>query len=227
MIEKERLLLVLEGNDGAGKSLQVKLIREFYEQQNKSVKLIHFPMYGHNMYSEMISKFLKGEYGSIGEVDPIFVANIYAMDRYMYKNELLKDLDEYDVVIMDRYVHSNMAYQGAKRKKESDRLQLIWEIYHFEFDFLNLPYPDLVLFFDVPVNEIERRLNLNRKGDDRDYLDGKQDIHEKDIDFQSNVRNSYLLLNTMKNFKVINAYNEKGILTPNDLFISYKNYLKI
>ena len=219
-------LIDLEGCDAAGKSLQIKLLKEYYEQQGKKVKHIHFPMYGHNVYSEMISKFLKGDYGNIDEVDPIFVANIYAMDRYMYKKELLKDLEDNDFVLMDRYVFSNMAYQGAKMKSHAEKDSIIRNILHFEFDFLKLPYPDLILFFDVPVKEIERRLNLDRKGDDRNYLDGKKDIHEQDINFQSDVRDIYLYLEKESNYFIVNAYNEQGILSPEDLFNSYKNYLK-
>jgi len=216
--------IVLEGNDASGKSLQMKFITEFYQNQGKKVKFIHFPMYGHNMYSDMISKFLRGEYGSNDEVDPIFVANIYAMDRYMYKNQLLKDLEENDIVVMDRYVFSNIAYQGAKTKTEQEKAHM-FQILDFEFGFLELPYPDLVLFFDVPITEIERRLNLGRTGADRDYLNGKQDIHEKDIDYQSKVRDMYLSMTDLTNFYVINTYNEQGILNPEDLFNSFKSYL--
>ena len=70
---------------------------------------------------------------------------------------------------------------------------------------------------------IERRLNLDRKGDDRNYLEGKKDIHEQDINFQSNVRDIYLSLEKESNYFIINAYNEQGILNPKDLFNNYKN----
>jgi dTMP kinase len=217
----------LEGLDSSGKSSQIKLITEYFQKQNKKVKFIHFPMYGHNMYSEMISKFLRGEYGSNDEVDPIFVANIYAMDRYMYKNQLMRDLEEYDIVVMDRYVFSNIAYQGAKTKSDDEMKDIYDEIFHFEFEFLQLPYPDMIIFFDVPISEIERRLNLERTGTDRDYLNGKKDIHEQDISYQDKVRDIYLFMKDegIKNFFVIPAYNEQGILPPIELFNTYKNQL--
>ncbi len=216
-------LIVLEGCDAAGKGSQIKLIKEYFEDIGKKVKHIHFPMYGYSEYSEMVSKFLRGEYGDNDSVDPIFVANIYAMDRYMYKTQLINDLEENDMVLMDRYVFSNMAYQGSKIKEEKNNI--INNIFNFEFDFLKLPYPDLIIFFDVPISEIDRRLNAGRTGDDRNYLNGKQDIHEKDINFQSKVRNIYLSMNNIKNFNTIKAYNEKGILSPNELFNKYKDLI--
>jgi dTMP kinase len=175
----------------------------------------------------MISKFLRGEYGDNEQVDPVFVANIYAMDRYMYKNQLIKDLEENDIVVMDRYVFSNIAYQAAKAKTDYDK-EHMFEILNFEFGFLDLPYPDVTLFFDVQIEEIKRRLELSRTGDDRNYLNGKQDIHEKDIDYQSRVRDIYLEMNKRgtTNFFVIKTYNDNGVLSPNELFDSYVNFIK-
>ena len=39
---------------------------------------------------------------------------------------------------------------------------------------------------------VDRQLKRNRVGSDRDYLDGKSDIHESSIEFQKKVRNIYL-----------------------------------
>ncbi len=96
-------------------------------------------MYGDNQFSEVIAKFLRGEFGGINEVSPYFVANIYAMDRYMFLPTLQMALDTMDVVLLDRYVFSNLAYQGAKYPNgsiASDQVKK-W-IMDFEFDFLKL-----------------------------------------------------------------------------------------
>lgn len=222
------MLINLEGCDSAGKSTQVKLIIDYYEKLGKTVKYIHFPMYGHNMFSEMITDFLKGKYGENDKVDPYFVSEIYTMDRYMYKEQLLKDLKEYDVVLIDRYVFSNVAYQVPKVKDDyfmtpSDLLNHIIEK---EFIFLKLPYPNLILFLDVPIFEIEKRLNDDRIGEDREYLDGEKDIHEQDIKYQENVRQIYLSISGLENVKIVETYKDK-LLTPKEIFNSYKKYLEI
>lgn len=218
-------LISTEGLDGAGKSSQVKLIREYYESIGKKVKHIHFPMYGHSIFSDLISKFLRGDFGNIGEVDPKFVANIYAMDRYMYKNQLIKDLEDNDIVIMDRYVHSNIAFQCAKMN-DLDVIKSAQQISNFEFNFLELPYPDLILYFDVPIETIEKRLNSNRVGSDREYLDGGKDIHEADIEFQKKVREEYLRMKGYRNYNVIECSDGDKIFNPIELFNGYKGLLK-
>jgi dTMP kinase len=85
-----------EGNDAAGKSSQINLICEYLESIGKTYKKIHFPMYGKNEFAETISAFLRGEYGDANEVDPLFVANIYAMDRYKEYN--LKHVVNYEPI---------------------------------------------------------------------------------------------------------------------------------
>jgi len=215
-------LIVLEGIDSAGKGTQVKEITKYFTDNNFKFDFLHFPKYGHNEFSEVIAKFLRGEFGGIDDVDPYFVANIYAMDRYMYKPELLQQLEDNDVVLLDRYVFSNLAYQGAKYEDEGKSAYIQTWIEEFEFDFLGLPYPDLTLFLDVPINIVENRLK-EREGEDRDYLKGKKDIHEEDLNFQSKVRDIYLSLENAKNYHIVKCVKNDKLLTPEELFNSYKN----
>jgi dTMP kinase len=223
-------LIVLEGLDGAGKSTQINLIKKYFEEYNLKYEYIHFPKYEHNEYGKIISAFLRGEYGNIDEVDPIFVANIYAMDRYLYLPTLQKQLIENDVVLLDRYVFSNMAYQGAKYDNDTQSQIIRDWINEFEFGFLELPYPNLTIFFDVPIDAIEQRLNNKREGTDRKYLNGKTDIHEKDIQFQKKVRDNYLMLKNYTDYHIIDCTTEISknffrLDDPEELFNKYKNLL--
>jgi len=223
--DKRGKLIVLEGNDGAGKSSQIKEICQYLDDIGKTHKEIHFPMYGANQFADIITMFLKGDFGNVDEVDPLFVANIYAMDRYKYKPELMSDLDVYDYVILDRYVFSNMAFQGAKYQTEEKRHSIVKWIDDFEFDFLQLPYPDVVIYFNLPIDVIKDRL-VGREGEDRNYLEGKQDIHEADLKFQSRVRKIYLGLNDMDNYNIVDCLGKNDeVLSPEDLFHSYAELL--
>lgn len=223
--EHKGKLINLEGNDGAGKSTQIKLITEYLDTIGKTYKQIHFPQYDKNEFASVISLFLQGEFGKSNEVDPLFVANMYAMDRYKNKNLLLKSLDEYDYLILDRYVFSNIAFQGAKYTDNDKKQSIIKWIEDFEFKFLQLPYPDLIMYFDLPIDVIKNRL-INRKGKDRDYLNNKSDIHEENLDLQTNVRKMYLGLSEFENYKVINCINNNGdVLSASELFNSYKDLL--
>lgn len=221
--ERRGKLINIEACDGVGKSTQINLICEYLDSIGKTYKHIHFPMYDSNNFSEIISMFLRGDLGKNDEVDPLFVANIYAMDRYKYKPQLIKDLDEYDYVILDRYVFSNMAFQGAKYMVEEKRQSIVKWINDFEFDFLQLPYPDDIIYFDLPIDIIKERLDGR---ENREYLKGKQDIHEADLVFQSRVRKIYLGLGVFGSYHIVDCIGKFGeVLPPEDLFENYKHLI--
>ena len=64
-------------------------------------------------------------------------------------------------------------------------------IFNTEYGKFELPVPDLNIFLDVPISFVESKLKSSRNGQDREYLDGGQDIHEADIQFQIKVRDLY------------------------------------
>jgi len=228
-------IIVLESLDGGGKTTQCDLIKKYFEEHGLTYAYIHFPIYDNNEASKVVAAYLRGEYGNINEVDPVFVANIYAMDRYLYLPTLKRQLMENHVILLDRYVFSNMAFQGAKYITDTQSQIMRDWINEFEFGFLELPYPDLNIFFDVPMEFIKERLNVREQGDTRVYLDGKKDIHEADLDFQERVRDNYLALKGYQNYQIVPcAYttvpesSKVGCLktyTPEQLFGTYKKYL--
>jgi dTMP kinase len=58
-------------------------------------------------------------------------------------------------------------------------------------------------------------LSNQRLGDDRGYLEGKQDIHEADLSFQEKVRQEYLDLVAMDPlFELVPCYNKQMQMLP-------------
>ena len=72
------MLVVLEGLDGAGKSTQVKKLREYLEGIYGSLEYIHFPRYDAPVYGNLISRFLRGDFGDNESVHPQLVALLFA-----------------------------------------------------------------------------------------------------------------------------------------------------
>ena len=185
------MLIVLEGLDGAGKSTQVKKLKEYLTERCGALEYIHFPRYDAPVYGDLIGRFLKGEFGSIDAVHPQLVALLFAEDRHGAAPQMREALAAGKVVLLDRYVYSNIAYQCAKLPAGAERLRLRDWIFDTEYGDFNLPVPDLNLFLDVPIGFVEKSLAAHRQGDDRDYLQGAQDIHEASIRFQEAVRDLY------------------------------------
>lgn len=218
------MLVVIEGLDGAGKSTQVKKLKAYLEQKCGGMEYIHFPRYDAPVYGDLISSFLRGDFGSIDAVHPKLVALLYAEDRHGASAQMKQALKNGTCVLLDRYVYSNIAYQCAKIKNQEEREELRQWINDTEYGDFDLPRPDLNLFLDVPITFVERKLMENRKGQDREYLSGAQDIHEADIEFQKQVRNVYLRqCEVDPKFIRIDCSSEDGsMLPPDEIFSKIK-----
>lgn len=209
------MLIVVEGLDGAGKSTQVNKIKEYIISKGKELKYLHFPRYDAPVVGEMIAKFLRGEFGNISEVDPMIVAYLYAEDRRDASTMVREWLKDGDVVLFDRYVYSNIAFQCAKIEDTQRCNELKDWIKHSEYEEFGIPKPDLNIFLDVPISFIKSNLTDTRKGDDREYLNGRSDIHEADINFQIKVRDIYLSQCSQdKDFIRIDCSDPDGNMLP-------------
>lgn len=213
-------LIVIEGLDGAGKSTQIRLLSEYLKSKGIKSNYLHFPRMDSPFFGEMIARFLRGELGDVNQVDPYVVALLYACDRMDASKMISEWLGNGETVILDRYVYSNVAFQCAKLDNEIEQLKLRKWIVELEFDYYKIPRPDLNLFLDVPFQFTIERLTENRKGEDREYLKGKEDIHEKDLDFQERVRQIYLKQEALDScFKVVNCSDASNrVLNPQQIF---------
>lgn len=218
------MLVVLEGLDGAGKSTQVKKLRKYLEERFGVVEYIHFPRYNAPVYGDLISRFLRGDFGSNESVHPQLVALLFAEDRHGAAPEMKEILENNGTILLDRYVYSNIAYQCAKLKEDAEAEDLRDWIFNTEYGNFSLPKPDLNIFLDVPISFVEQKLQSNRAGDDRNYLEGAQDIHEADIEFQKRVRSIYRRQCELdSNFIRIDCSDEYGIMmSPDEIFAKVK-----
>jgi dTMP kinase len=209
------MLIVLEGLDGAGKSTQVKQLKEYLLQRCGSLEYIHFPRYDAPVYGDLISRFLRGDFGANDQVHPQLVALLFAEDRHGAAPRMRAALEAGKTVLLDRYVYSNIAYQCAKLPAGEQRQQLRDWIFNTEYGIFDLPKPDLNLFLDVPIGFVEQSLTMHREGDDRNYLSGAQDIHEASIAFQQAVREMYVGETARDpQFQRIDCADEKGAMLP-------------
>jgi dTMP kinase len=185
-------LFVIEGVDGSGKSTQLKLLSEYVIKNGYNCEFLHFPRTEAPYFGELIARFLRGEFGSLNEVDPYLVALLYAGDRKDAAEQIRGWLEKKKIVLLDRYTYSNIAYQCAKIDDQNAQDKLMKWILTLEFDHFAIPKPDLNFFLDVPFSFTEKKLLSKRSGDDRTYLNGTSDIHEESLNFQKKVRDVYL-----------------------------------
>ncbi|MDE6634704.1 MAG: thymidylate kinase, partial [Bacteroidaceae bacterium] len=154
-------------------------------------------------------------------VHPQLVALLFAEDRHGAAAEMKEALAKGRCVLLDRYVYSNIAYQCAKLTDREEANTLRDWIFNTEYGPFGLPVPDLNIFLDVPIEFVESKLKGCRGGNDRDYLNGAQDIHEADIEFQKRVREIYRgQCGLEPKFIRIDCSDDYGMMLPPDSIFS-------
>ena len=186
--------IAVEGLDGSGKSTQIDLLIKHFEQAGIPTKFVHFPRHGEGVFGSLISRFLRGEFGSVDQVHPQLVALIFAEDRKDFADTIRTWLAEGNVVLVDRYVLSNIAFQCAKTPGDDLKAHLRNWIIDFEYNYNRIPKPDVSLYLEVPFTFTERSLTKRRAEASRDYLNGQEDIHEQDFSLQLAVKQEYEVL---------------------------------
>jgi dTMP kinase len=181
-------LFVVDGVDGVGKTTQVALLAERFRSLNVDVGVLKFPNY-EGVFGKAIKEYLDGKFGSLLDVHPKLAATLYLNDMRDSRDFLLAQLRVRQVVILDRYYCSTLAYQcghadwNSRPAEEVDALAA-WIAYVASREFL-LPFPDLVIQLDGPAEVFAVRTAKRRRAD------GSVDIHEDDIRLQRHVRNWY------------------------------------
>ena len=227
------MFIVLEGGDGSGKSTQIANLQRLFAEQGIPTEYLHFPRFDAPYFGDLIARFLRGELGSVEQVDPYIVAMLYAGDRRDAAEMIRGWIAEGRVVICDRYVYSNIGYQCAKVAEKEERERLREWILSLEYDYFKIPRPDVSLFLDVPFAFTERKLlQEQREGDDRAYLHGKKDIHEQSMDLQRQVRQVYIdAAQYDEAMHVVDCSHDGEMASPEEIFGRIKavveKYIKV
>lgn len=209
-------LIVITGIDCSGKKTQTKLLVNYLKEKGKRVTYISFPNYDEPTGKIIGGPCLGKEYicetyfkEPFSNIDPKVGCLYYAADRRYMLPTLNKLLNDFDYVITDRYVESNMAHQAGRIEDELERKSMYKWIEELEYNLLSLPKPNLVLFLHMPHNHA---INLSRA-----RLE-KPDTVEKDIEYLKKSENAYLELSDLYNYTKIECVDkENNILTSNEI----------
>lgn len=181
------MIVAFEGLDGAGKNTQTRRLYERAGEAGLKVGLTGFPRYGENVFSQQIAAYLNGAFGPLDRVPPQLPALLYAGDRFASRESLEQLVAASDLVIIDRYVPSNLAYQAA-RFPEAERAQFIRWLIEIEHDIYQLPRPDVIIELQLESEFVQAQV---LKKAPRDYTDKAADLHESNESFLAQCFESY------------------------------------
>jgi len=146
-------LIVIDGGDGAGKHTQSDMLIRRLTQEGYPAGTLDFPQYESNVFGKLLRECLNGERGDFLHLDPKIASTLYAVDRFETKPTIEEWLEEGRVVVLDRYVSSNMFHQGTKMQNDAELQDLVNWLEMVEYEIFGLPKPDLNIYFHVDPKE--------------------------------------------------------------------------
>lgn len=206
--------VAIEGGDGVGKNTIANALASSLRSKRKKVSVIDFPRYKDTLAGSALTQFLNGE--TRRPVTAEIAAVLYALDRFEYREDIERSIRSNDVVIFDRYVASNVAYQGAKVPL-SDRTEMMDWVARLELETFALPKPDLNVLLRLDVTAARQLVGRKPK---RAYTELVHDIHEADDALQTRLRENYELIaerGMISSWSIIDVSNAGTLRTPSEI----------
>ena len=185
------LLITFEGGEGSGKSTQCKkLVNKLVDDGVNSI-LIHEP--GNTPMGEQVRKWIKSK----NIKNPIAETYLFCAARAeLCKSVIEPALDNGITVIVDRFIHSTIAYQGYGKGVSIDTIKNLNNIA------INGLSPDLTILLDIDPNLSTNRINKNinielsnfsdkKNKSKRESFEGNK-YENMSLNFHKKVREGYL-----------------------------------
>ncbi|MCO4783438.1 MAG: dTMP kinase [Candidatus Cloacimonetes bacterium] len=134
-------LITFEGPEGAGKSTQVKALKDYLIKEGYKVTCTFEPGGGPQLCTKIRELLLSTEHGDISDETELFL--MLAARAEHVQSLVLPALSDGDIVICDRFIDSSVAYQGYGRGID---VKTIDKMNSFA---IKGRYPDLTIVMDI------------------------------------------------------------------------------
>lgn len=213
-------IIVIEGAcDGIGKSTQYMLLEKHLLGKGEVVIKHHFPSYD-TYHGKGVENYLRGEFGSPGELSPYFVNNLYAYDRAVaWYSSLKKEYDEGNTILLDRYATSSLIYQAASIEGEENKKAFLDYVYDLEYNKIGIGKPDQVIFLFAPFDLVTNMRNARKVNDGVE-----NDVHERDLSFMKKVYDTAVFVANYFGWDIVECSNEDNMKSIEEI---RENIIKI
>ena len=171
------MFISFDGVDGAGKSTQVQLLRDWLVARGETVVTCRDP--GSTSLGERLRGVLLDHHGvPISRRSEML---LYMAARAQLVEEIIRPaLKRGAVVLSDRFTDSTLAYQGAARGSGRETVESLHEIACAGL------WPDLTILLEIDMTAaLDRAAERNRQNDERNRMD------EQSRDFYRKVQAEY------------------------------------
>jgi len=199
-------IIVFEGIDGSGKETQFRLFIGLLRKLRIPFKTFDFPQYQKTVGGKILRLVLDGKFCNPSDIPIKLFSFFYALDRKTVANQIRKASQQGHVVALNRYTTSNKGHQTWKFKTPEEQNEYLVWLEKLEHSDLGIPKEDLVILFDINIENALTLINKRQRGTDR---------VETDVDYLTNSLRMYQkLAKKYSHWISIKCEDENGILLP-------------
>lgn len=219
-------IIVISGTDGCGKQTQTEKLFDYLKTKNLEVKKQSFPNYD-SWSSGPLKMYMEGDLGKNANlISPYQASTLYAVDRFCTMKSYDTYLENGGILLLDRYMESNLIHQACKISDYAEKQKFIDWITNFEFNELKIPSPNLIIFLNMPPKlsmEFANKRETLKSG-------AKKDIHEQDPNHLINAYNNGIEIAKTSGWTIIDCVENNNLKTidqiHNEVKVIVDNFLK-
>lgn len=176
--------IVIEGNDGTGKSTQVELLAAHFQRQGLTVCVVEEPGSDEPEKSTPVADELRRviKNGDLVRSPEINVVLFSAARRELWREKIEPALKRGEIVLSARNYISTLAYQGRAEGCNEAEIMRLTELFTGE----RYMRPDAMIILSLSHDKRVERIAM------RGELQHPDTFESRDIDFQENVDDGYL-----------------------------------
>ena len=189
--------IVIEGNDGTGKSTQVAKLAEYFRSIGRTVCVIEEPGSDDPEKSTPIANELRKviKNGDLARSAAVNVALFSAARRELWREKIQPALERGEIVLSARNYISTLVYQGRGEGYDESEILRLTELFTDE----RYLKPDVMVILSLSRDKREERISM------RGELKNPDTFESRGQDFQKKVDDGYLEIAEAYGIPVVSA----------------------
>lgn len=201
--------IVIEGNDGTGKSTQVAKLADYFRARGRVVCVVEEPGSDDPEKSTPIANELRNviKNGDLARSAAVNVALFSAARRELWREKIRPALERGEIVLSARNYISTLVYQGqAERYDEAEILRLT-KLFTDE----KYLHPDVMIVLSLSHDKRAKRIAM------RGELKNPDTFESRGQDFQEKITNGYLKI--AKDYEIPVVLADRNVEEVHDMLI--------
>lgn len=176
--------IVIEGNDGTGKSTQVAKLAEYFRTRGQTVCVVEEPGSDDPEKSTPIANELRNviKNGDLARSAAVNVALFSAARRELWREKIQPALQRGEIVLSARNYISTLVYQGRGESYDESEILRLTKLFTDE----RYLRPDIMIILSLSHDKREERIAM------RGELENPDTFESRGQDFQEKVDDGYL-----------------------------------